>query len=525
MSDEVVATGAESAASSATVESTPTESTVTESTNTETTSQPTETTTQDTGETGAATESFKAPTREPGEEASAYLARSIAAKAKWQEDKKNPPAKPEVKPTEAKPVEQEVKPEEAKTEEAKPAESEKVDEFAEEEGIATSELAAKLKEDPELEAKLDAAGIKNQVFANARLADKANQFLQEFPGGLEDAKFAKQGATNFAMVDDAFSGVQDPQSFNEFIQKVMPLSYILGDDGNPVLDERGQPVHDGTVGRFVENAVAYGASIYPKGVVEKLLGSDHGKEALLQELQSMGAGQDEELSAALEILTERINRGASAPSEETSAEAKRLAQERKSVEAEKQALSQQRELSKRQEVEQQDRAISTDMSNQVEGVLDSYISRYAWATEFEKNAAREEIKKLTYERIKSDPIFSSRAAASGRKAYSPAVHKERVGMAVAAFRANMAAASKVVLEKAGAKLISQQESKAKKIATQIAASKTETKGSSAIPAGKPALTESQRGAVARENLRKAGQDPYDSRLLLNEMIRLKQSGQ
>jgi len=112
------------------------------------------------------TAEFTAPPRNPNEAPLLYMQRVREAREKHEKGEAPKPTEP-VKPVEA------TKPGEP----AKPADPQKTevktdaepDDLIPETGIETTALAEKLKADPDLAAKLEAAGLKNAVFANARL--------------------------------------------------------------------------------------------------------------------------------------------------------------------------------------------------------------------------------------------------------------------------------------------------------------------------------------------------------------------
>jgi len=167
----------------------------------------------------------------------------------------------------------------------------------------------------------------------------------------------------------------------------------LDDSGNPVPDGNGGFQTDGTVNRFIDNIVNLGLQLQPQPVFENLLAQPQGKELLLNKLQSLSSEGDDEMQAALEIVKDRLEKrgSSSAASEPQNAEQKRLAQERQQLDAEKNSLAQQRQAEQSQRETDNERAVATSISSEVNSLIDSLLAKFA-IPDFNKESAKEKIR-------------------------------------------------------------------------------------------------------------------------------------
>lgn len=472
---------------------------------------------------------FKAPARNAGEGVAAYLKRTREARDTFEKTgKAAEPAKPavEVKPAATveapKPTEAAKPTEPAKTEEV--PDPTKEDELIPDAGLATTELAEKVKNDPELAAALEKSGLRNALFANARLADKANQFIKEFPGGFDEVKFTKQYAAEREALEGGFTTVGTPQEVGQFFTDVvMPMSYVLDENGQPVPDGRGSFVTDGSVDRFIDNTVNLGLQLFPAQVFKNLLTLPNGKEAVLKEISSLAAEGDDEMKAALEILEDRLGkRSSSSPAREPQSEQeKQLAAERAAVNAEKERLTQQRQTEAQQRDTDNERAVATSISSEANKLIDQVLGKFA-ISEFNKESAKEKIRNALYDRINEDQTFKMQAAQLARKQYGAKSHQERVGLALRTAKSYLWSVAQPIIKAAGGELVAQNQAKHQKIATQIDASKKEPKAGLTTPSGSAApLTAAEVTAKARENLKAQGKDPSSTAAVIAEVRRIR----
>lgn len=506
--------------------STGSESTPSPTTDTTPAPAPVETTAPAQVDTAAAPE-FKSPAREQDEDNMAYMRRVREAREAFATGK---PAAEAPKLAEVPAVEP-AKPTEPAKEESKPGEIDPdaltAEELEDLQGISTTELADKLKANPELDAKLEAAGIRDGIFKNARLADKAIKFTEVFPGGLQDATHARDQAATLGDLDNIASAVQDVDSVKGFYQALMPLSYVLDDDGKPIPAEGGGFQTDGTVNRIIGQTVRYAIGQFPQDIFKDVMASPTGKDMLLKEIESLSNGSDDdETKAVLEFVQERIGQRASAAKNEPQAgKEKELFEKEQSLNAEKIRLDQQRQTADSQKANDNERAVATAISARLDKLIDSTFANFA-IPEFNKKTAMEEIRKALYDQIEKDPVFKSQANQLSRRQHSERTTTERVGLALRTAKSMLMTVARPILKEAGANVIGKQQAKLDKINTQTEVTRrTESKGSSAPVGSAPKLTPGEASKKAKENLVSRGIDPDDTIQLMREMQKVRQSGQ
>ena len=296
----------------------------------------------------------------------------------------------------------------------------------------------------------------------------------------------------------------------------------MDDSGNPVPDGNGGFQTDGTVNRFIDNIVNLGLQLQPQPVFENLLAQPQGKELLLNKLQSLSSEGDDEMQAALEIVKDRLEKrgSSSAASEPQNAEQKRLAQERQQLDAEKNSLAQQRQAEQSQRETDNERAVATSISSEVNSLIDSLLAKFA-IPDFNKESAKEKIRNALYQRINEDGTFKMQAGQNARKQYSAKVHTERVGLAKRTAKSYLWQVADPIIKQAGGELIAANQAKHQKIATQVDASKKEPKAGLSTPAAPSPLSNSELMAKAKESLAKQGKDPSDVKQLIQESRRIR----
>jgi hypothetical protein len=139
--------------------------------------------------------------------------------------------------------------------------------------LPVTTLAKALETNPALAAELEKSGIDvDTLYETARSAALTGQFQEVFPTP-EAAKFAGESAQHFYDIEESFPNIKDVGSFDEFITKVaLPLSQIIGPDGQPLKNADGSFQTDGSIARFTQAAVQWD-TLGAMGAVERLIKS------------------------------------------------------------------------------------------------------------------------------------------------------------------------------------------------------------------------------------------------------------
>jgi hypothetical protein len=358
--------------------------------------------------------------------------------------------------------------------------------------LPPQELQSKLKEIPELNAILEQnPELRNSLFAASRLAQKAVQYEEQFPGGIDEARIAAEGNRTFAEISDLITGIKDKKTAQEALRGMMRLSYVLDDEGNPVLDpETKTPVSDGTVGRLIEHTFG--------------LGLDHWANIAQQK-------GDDELAAAIDVLRARAFNTRTAPAQESISDEQRaqyeqLERERAELNRQQQAI----ESEKRQAFEQKaDQAYYRHVDNLLNRVLAK-----ANLADADKQAIYEEIKVRVDKALAQNPQFlSAQEAIWRRQGYGEKKLNDLTALGSQWVNAVLPGIARQVLQSKGQQIIAGQAAKQAQIKRQEQASRSEAKSAMRHVAPNAKSTDEVHAQARKEFAEKFGREPNTVELL------------
>jgi hypothetical protein len=451
------------------------------------------------------------PKMKPNEHPRDFMARvraeREAAAKKTEGEKKAEPAKEPVKEEPKEPGKEEVKEpakEEPKTEETTDEKSPAEEELELIGAVPTTQLAEAFKKNPALEAELEKAGIdKNALFASSRLAAQATEFKQMF-GDVETAKFAQTQAEAFANIEDKFTQINDVGTVREFLNEILPMSYVLDAEGKPVVDGKtGLPQHDGSVFRFLDLVVDEQLDFYEK------------------QLQGKDDEESQSRLAALQIF-KAWRKGESAyTSEDEPADIKA---KREALNAEKENLHRQQRENEETRFKTQEDQILSDSEKQINGQIENVLKLSDLPEKLHKSAVRD-IREQLFEQMSKSRLYTSYRDQLSRRGITADAAKLRVAHNVNTARNFVTKIAEGVLRDTyGAHLQARQQERKTKIDTQVAASRSEVKGATAAAAPAQAKTNAEIVAEVRAQYRKEhnGEEP-DSKTVL-QLARQARSG-
>jgi hypothetical protein len=356
--------------------------------------------------------------------------------------------------------------------------------------LPPSELQAKLKSNPALAAELERdPELRNSLFAASRLSQKAVKYDEVFPGGIEEAHAAAEGNATFSNLASLFGAVKDRKSTQDVLLEMMKLSYVLGDDGQPVV-ANGQPRTDGTVGRFIHQSFG--------------LGLDH----WAQVARDKG---DDELSAAVDVLQARAFNPRTASAQEDLTEEQRtrqqeLEQRTKTLDEQQQAI----DTEKRQGFEQK-------ADSAYYGHMDKMVDRVLAKASLDDDAStrvRQEIKDQVDELLTSNPQFvGAQNAIWNRSGYGEKKLADLTALGSHWISEVLPGIARAALAKAGKATIAAQQDKTARMDARANSSRSEPAASMrhTVP---QTLTTQQLHQKARETFQaKTGRLPSEMELL------------
>lgn len=390
--------------------------------------------------------------------------------------------------------------------------------------LPASKMAELLTANPALNAALEEAGIKDELFDSLREAAVATQFREEF-ADVDTAKFAKQAAITLHKMDEAATNLKrgDMESTKKFVQDVlMPMSYKLDDEGKPIMREIKRddgsilrvPETDGTVQTFFDNI--------REVIIEQIVAD---ASVLVKRDNPQQQGLGEELQAAMEVVRNYIKGSDSTAAanlpEELKAEAERIRVDRESLNTRKTEEAQQRYTDFANSVQQ---AVDADLDA---NVIRSWIKGSSLehdpsdsqqtkeGKEFAIKAVTAEIRTALYESLNKNDLFLSEQSQIGRRGYSPATRAALVNAYNRTAQGIIERIATPILTKAGYERIRQSAARARKVAAQEKVSKMEPRGSSSPALPRPQeIDQSKIVAEARaEFIKEHRRDPRPDELL------------
>lgn len=128
------------------------------------------------------------------------------------------------------------------------------------EAIAAKDLSQKLKDNPELAAALEKAPeLKNQLYANARLAARVGEYEKIFLSPQEATQAAEAHGT-YTMLSGLLNSVDpgNPETGEQFFRAMLEQTYLRDEEGNVLKNEQGNPRTSGKLGSFIKTRFGNG---------------------------------------------------------------------------------------------------------------------------------------------------------------------------------------------------------------------------------------------------------------------------
>jgi hypothetical protein len=366
--------------------------------------------------------------------------------------------------------------------------------------LAPKELATKIEADPALAAALDGnPDLKNQIFANARLAAETAQFKEVF-GSPAEAKVAAEGHATFASISGSMSGLVDgdTKTLTPVITQMLEASALRGPDGELQYDKNGALVTDGTVGKFLRTSF------------------QRRMEILAEECKQNG---DEDGLAAVDILMERagLRATSSANEEEMSAE---MRTQHEAIKAERAAL----EREKQERVTEVATAYNTTVNTKIDAMMDAGIgallSRATGLNDFSRATVETNIRTALAKEIARNPQFQTEMDRLDRMPYGKDRQKAHMALATRYFQSGLAKVATAELAKAGAAITAKQKAQAEKSAARTEAARSEVRGATTTAKSAPVLSEREAFAQVEADLKKTlGRSPTNLELMSENLKR------
>jgi hypothetical protein len=223
-------------------------------------------------------------------------------------------------------------------------------------------LRTAISEDPALAAAIEAKPeLKNKLFANARLAERATRY-DEIIGSPDEATVAVEGYTALGNMSDLLGQIEDgkPQSIAPFIEAMVERSALRDENGEVLRRQDGSIVTDGSVGKLLKNF---------------FLGE---MQAGIAEATAKG---DDDALAAYDVVMERSGLRPSTANDDQSDE---LKSQREALEAERRQLTEQRERDASVATQAFEQRVIEATDKVLNGSIDSIVKRATGLSDFER---------------------------------------------------------------------------------------------------------------------------------------------
>jgi hypothetical protein len=364
-----------------------------------------------------------------------------------------------------------IEPGEKKDETAKPAEGEagaggeKKDETAgaggeeenpyslEEDGfVGAKDLASKIDANEALKAALP-ADIRNEIMANARLAQVASEYRKLFTSPAE-AKVVSEAAGEYGGLMEAFVSVQQDvaKGTTALINKMLQVSVKRDADGNPILKD-GKPQSDGTVGRFLnECSLRY----IDRNIVQKV-------QAL----------NDDTVSSALDLVLQSVGLRSSDADKGEDKDPALAAREAKVAEREK-SIARQQEASRVEQVKQYNEGVNGDRNSMVDAEIGRLLSLATGINDFTRQNVSKAIKAGIKKAVQASTSFKLRQDQIERLPIGAKRRAEELDHATRFTRENLVTIAKPILREAGIEITGRVAAKKETQAAREQAARSET---------------------------------------------------
>lgn len=368
--------------------------------------------------------------------------------------------------------------------------------------LAPKELAAQIESDPALAAALDGnAELKNQIFANARLAAETAQF-KEFFGSPAEAKVAAEGHAKFAGIVSAMSSINDndTKTVGPVMDQMLQASALRGPNGELQYDNNGALRTDGSVGKFLRNSFKQRMEMFADQFVK--------------------AG-DEDGQAAVDILMERAGlRTPSSASESEENMSDEVRTQLKTVREERAALDAEKATRDAEVANTYHSAVNTKIDTMMDTGIKSLLDRSTGLNDFSRKTVEGNIRAALAAEIKKNPRFQDEMDRIDKMPYGKERQKEHMLVATRYFQSGLAKVAMSKLAEAGASLTAKQQAQAEKSAARTEAARSEVRGATAIAKSAPVLNEKETFAQVEADLKKSlGRSPTNLELMSENLKR------
>jgi len=364
--------------------------------------------------------------------------------------------------------------------------------FDEDTFVGARDLAAKLDANPQLVAALP-EDLRNEIMANARLAEQLAPYRGIF-GSPEEAKLVAQTAQEFSGIQQIFSSIGEDvgKGTTSLLNKMLEMSALRDDEGNPRKRPDGSFITDGTTTKFLNELFdrKFNASI-----VKKI--QDSGNEAAI---------------AALDVVMESAGlRTSTADQGQIEPE---LAARKAQLDAQQAEITRQTQAQKQEQVKNFTTARDSELQSLTTAEFDKLLAPATGLNDLTRSAVVAKLTKAVRDAVNANTSYMIEKRQLESQPMTPQRKGKEIALAARFFRNHLARIAAPVLAEAGISTSTRQASRAEAQAAREKAARGDVNGSAPATTAKAGDTrdavQSRQPFIDAFKSQNGGREPSDS---------------
>ena len=369
--------------------------------------------------------------------------------------------------------------------------------------VGARDLAEKLDASEALKAALPAE-LRNEIMANARLAEVGAQYKELF-SSPEEAKVITKTATEYAGLTESFDGIRRNlgEGTTGFLKAMLQATAARDEEGNPVKNADGSYKTDGSVWKMCEE-------ITNRGIASKII----------SKVEALG---DENVQAALDLVLESVGLRPSTADQDQNQDPA-LTARKAELDQQESRIKQERESSAREQATQYTNALKTEQAALYEGEVGKLLSKATGLDDFTRKAVEDKIAAAFSDALKPGRAiaYHQRLREIKQQPMSPARRERELALAREYTRDNLVRIARPILSEAGIAVGKKVGERQAAQAARAEGARSEVNGGRAvvpIQAGTETNSAQQRAAVAESlKAQNGGRTPDESEITRAIMV-------
>lgn len=352
--------------------------------------------------------------------------------------------------------------------------------------------------------------LRGEIMANARIAEAMAPYREIF-GSPEEAKRVAAGAQEFAGIQQIFSSISGEnvaQGTSDMINKMLELSALRDEDGNPRKRENGSYITDGTTTNFLNE-------LYTRAFQTKFVRKI---EAAIADEKAKNNG-DSAIQAAFDMVMESA--GLRPSTADKTSEDPVLAARKAELDQQQKAIDDQRKAAQQERVNAHTEARDAQYQAETDRAIESLLSHATGLNEFAKTTVVAKLTKALKAAIRSNTAYQMDKEHLDLQPIGTKRLNAEVKLAKDFLRNNLARIAKPILLEAGAVITKKQAGRAAAQAAREQAARSDISGSATQPQRVNSANPREAYNATRERLKQSlGREPSDSEINVEMMMNL-----